>query len=686
ESLDRLEILLAVVAKYPRPPGAAPFWLQIAHYQQLTHSPENALKTLKRAQGEAKSSGIQNLEALANFKLAKLEWSLLNHEKRMNSGERNKILALSAKALELISHAKDIEILWKIHHFRGSIFLYSGEQYPAKSEMTAAAEILAVILSNITDPGLRNIYISHPDREKTIDDLHPYISQIEIEHIKRLPSLDIQAKDLSQKQDQDNSVAQLQNMLDGLLDIQSSSNYSDLIHRFLQSLLQVVEADRAAIQFEKPLDIEQQVFIKTRYQTDTARDVSIPENWIRDAKLSGRQISLIRNPDETTDEMRHAVCAPLKHNNELWGVVYVDRPSQYGIFRENENELIKTMIKALSVALENVSMQKRLSELTEQFRKEVIPNFPEIIAQSEQMKEVFVAMQRVASADVPVLITGETGTGKDLIAKTIHEISNRKEKPFVYLDCSAIPLTLLEAELFGIEKGIATGVESRIGLLEYANGGTILLDEVAEIPISVQAKLLRVLQEREFEPVGSERLVSVDIRIISTTSRDLKHALHEKKMRDDFFYRISGVVIDIPPLYRRFGDIVLLARTFLQRYNAEFDKHVKGFTSNALDAMVSYRWPGNVRELQHVVKKAVLFCHGNQIGLAELGIPAANKNKFNLRDALEDFEQRTVDEMLDACSGDIGKTAELLGITQQRVKTLISKSKSTISGYSGKTI
>jgi two-component system, NtrC family, response regulator len=222
--------------------------------------------------------------------------------------------------------------------------------------------------------------------------------------------------------------------------------------------------------------------------------------------------------------------------------------------------------------------------------------------------------------------------------------------------------------LFGIEEGIATGVASRIGIIEYANGGTILLDEVGDIPLNTQAKLLRVLQEKEFVPVGSDRVISVKIRIIATSTPRMEQLIDEGKIREDFFYRISGLTIHLPPLRKRTGDIVLLARTFLQKYNKEFAKDILGFKSELFDAMLSYHWPGNVRELDHMVRKAVLFCHHDRLALEDMDLSESDIKDVSLSDALKCKEREYVREAFEAFENDYKKSADALGISVKQLK------------------
>ena len=674
EALDRLEIILAVVAKYSRPPGTAPFWLLIADLHARLNADDSAKKAYRRAQAEAAKTGVNRYEAMALLNQGEFEWSRLSDEKKTHSGERNRILAITSKALDIAELGMDRELEWQNHYFRGQLFLFTNESYPATGELSAAAACVSRILACIEDAGLRRTYASHPTRRNKFEELQEYLK---VEEGKTMSAPKSGGVKIDTSYESAEALkGSLQPVLNILLDIYSAKSLNSLIPIFLQNILQILDADGVSLQLEENMNSELSFYSQNRVQNHDKVETGIPSDCLNLARQSNRPFILQKDSDEDGISKQSVLVSPLKNNLGNFGIVYITRDLKRGNFQKSDAEILETIIQAAAVSISTLKIQERLTKLTEQFRKEMVPEFPNIIGESQVMKDVFILIQKVAVADVPVLISGETGTGKDLVARTIHEISNRKKAPYVYLDCSAIPLTLLEAELFGIEKGIATGVEPRMGLLEYANGGTILLDEVGGIPLSIQAKLLRVLQEREFEPVGSDRTVSVDLRIISTTSKNLEDVINDNKMREDFYYRLSGVIIDLPPLRKRHCDIMLLAHRFLTRYNEEFHKDIKGFTENARELLTMYSWPGNVRELDHVIRKSILFSRNSLIDTGDLFLPDKISDDLNLEKAIHELKRRAVAEVMKATGNNSDRAAQLLKIDLTDLKRISAGSRS----------
>ncbi len=286
------------------------------------------------------------------------------------------------------------------------------------------------------------------------------------------------------------------------------------------------------------------------------------------------------------------------------------------------------------------------------------------------MRKVFDIIEQVAHSDVDVLVVGETGTGKELVARSIHRRSRRAAGPFVPVDCGAIPENLLESEFFGHEKGTFTGADSRrIGLLEFADRGTFFLDELAELPLLLQAKLLRTLQERKIRRVGGREEIDIDVRIVAATARNLEDMIRQGLFRQDLYYRINVVRIDLPPLRQRGDDIGLLAEYMAQRYSREMGRSIKSITPEAYQVLSHYRWPGNVRELQNVIRRAIALSKGPLIELDDLPddlVAAAGEGRstgtigyFELRDArLAEFEQQYLTDLLARHHGDV-RTAAL---------------------------
>lgn len=320
-------------------------------------------------------------------------------------------------------------------------------------------------------------------------------------------------------------------------------------------------------------------------------------------------------------------------------------------------------------ALMTSSLQKEINELRSELRSKY--NFDNIIGQSGRMQEVFRAMEKIIDSNVTVLIQGESGTGKELIARAIHyQGQKRANKPFVAVNCSALPESLLESELFGHEKGAFTGASGkRIGKFEIANGGTIFLDEIGLMSQMTQAKLLRVLQEREFERVGGNELVNVDVRVISATNVDLEEAVKNGQFREDIYYRISVFPIKLPALRERKEDIPLLAAYFLDKYGAQEGKEIEGIAPDALELLMAYNWPGNVRELENAMERAVLLATTGEITPKDLpnSVRAIGEKKMYEKDAtlsswIEKLEEEALRQALLECEGNISKTAKKLGI------------------------
>ena len=334
-------------------------------------------------------------------------------------------------------------------------------------------------------------------------------------------------------------------------------------------------------------------------------------------------------------------------------------------------------------ALENSAIKKENIYL----RKEVVEaeKFEEIVGRSRPMQEVFKTIDDVAASSVTVLIRGESGTGKELVAKAIHKRSPRKNKLFVPVNCAAIPENLLESELFGHEKGSFTGAfERQLGKFEIASGGTLFLDEVSSMPLPMQAKLLRAIQEKTIERIGGAKPISVDVRIISATNIDLAQAVREKKFREDLFYRLNVIPIDIPSLRERRDDVPLLIDHFLVKYNKEFGKKVKGFSKEALDALARYDWPGNVRELENLLERMVVLWKGGNIGAEKLPPEISGRSpratvrggifvESTLREAEKKFEAEFIRATLQKAGGSKGKAAKILGIHRNTLLKLEKK-------------
>ncbi len=301
-----------------------------------------------------------------------------------------------------------------------------------------------------------------------------------------------------------------------------------------------------------------------------------------------------------------------------------------------------------------------------------------IVASSPQMLKVCKTIEKVAPADVTTLLLGESGTGKEVFSKALHEMSNRSGKRFMAINCAAIPENLLESELFGYEKGAFTGASKQtIGKIECANGGTLFLDEIGDLPMALQAKLLRFLQERVIERVGGRQEIPVDVRIICATHQNLLEQIKDGSFREDLYYRISEITIKIPALREREGDVILIARTLLNKYTQlpTGNKKIRGFTPEASMALENYTWPGNVRELENRIKRAAIMAESNLITVEDLELEDISKEPIpiNLRQVRDTAEYNAILRAINLCDSNISKAAEILGISRPTLYDLMNK-------------
>lgn len=298
-----------------------------------------------------------------------------------------------------------------------------------------------------------------------------------------------------------------------------------------------------------------------------------------------------------------------------------------------------------------------------------------VLASSPEMLKVCGLIEKVAPTDATILLLGESGTGKEVLAKALHKLSPRSSNRFVAINCAAIPENLLESELFGYEKGAFTGAaKTTIGKIEVANNSTLFLDEIGDLPLALQAKLLRFLQERVIERIGGREEIPVDVRVICATHRKLEDMIRRGDFREDLFYRISEITIDIPPLKIRAGDAVMLAWSFMRKYAEQNNRKVKGFTKEALTAIENYPWPGNVRELENRIKRAVIMADGTQITAAELQLDSSgDEMPLNLKEVREKAEAQAILRALSIVQGNISRASELLGVSRPTLYDLMNK-------------
>ena len=331
---------------------------------------------------------------------------------------------------------------------------------------------------------------------------------------------------------------------------------------------------------------------------------------------------------------------------------------------ERLKALIPKALEKYDVRNANQQLQKKLESLTK---------YEDMIGQSEEMREIFTIIEAVAPSNASVLIIGESGTGKELVARAMHQKSTRKKGPFIALNCGAFPREILENELFGHEKGAFTGATNeKAGAFELADGGTLFLDEVAEMEPDVQVKFLRALEQRMFRRLGGKKEITVDIRVIAATNKNVEKALEDGDLREDLYHRLAVIPVTLPPLRDRGADINLLAQEFLERFASEHEKKIEGFTEGALEYLQIYGWPGNVRELKNAVERAVILAKGDRIEVSDLKPRQAALDEKEARipvgASLEEAERIMMLKTLAFTNGDVKKASSILGCTQKKLK------------------
>jgi two-component system, NtrC family, response regulator len=305
-----------------------------------------------------------------------------------------------------------------------------------------------------------------------------------------------------------------------------------------------------------------------------------------------------------------------------------------------------------------------------------LPAMSGIITRDTDMQRICRTIEKVAPTSATILILGESGTGKELLSRALHDLSPRRRARFVAINCAAIPETLLESELFGYEKGAFTGATKQtLGKIESANGGTLFLDEIGDLPIALQAKLLRFLQQRVIERVGGRQEIPVDVRIVCATHQSLKAQISEGKFREDLYYRLAEIVVEIPPLRARMGDAALLAHAFVRKHAAEQRRGAMMLTPDAIEAIDVHKWPGNVRELENVIKRAVIMADGTAIGAGDINLVDVDvdASALNLREVRETAEKRAVLRVLGRVNGNLSKAAEVLGVSRPTLYDLMHR-------------
>jgi Nif-specific regulatory protein len=427
--------------------------------------------------------------------------------------------------------------------------------------------------------------------------------------------------------------------------------------------------------------------------TETGNAICITQFLVQD--LSDRSLG----DEEKEDQLPQVIsilCVPLKSREKVVGIIYLDDAKPDSFFTPDDAQLLTSLGDRVAVALENNLLFTELKESQEKLLQDLRGKFKfdEILGNSPQMVEVLKTVADVADTDATVLIEGESGTGKELLARAIHFNSDHSKKPFVPINCAAIPETLLESELFGYEKGAFTGaVQRKLGKFEVANGGTIFLDEIGEMSPLLQVKILRFLQSRQFEPLGSNKVKKSDVRIIAATNKELFSLVKENKFREDLFYRINVINIKLPSLRERRLDIAPLAESFAIRFGKKNGKKIKGIDPEALNILTRYNFPGNIRELENIVERAAILAQSEWITKEDLPKIIFEGNGFDYKTkvpenygemralkkkALEEIEKSFLDHILTVHDHNISKAAEEARMHRVELHRLINKYKQDI--------
>jgi len=378
-------------------------------------------------------------------------------------------------------------------------------------------------------------------------------------------------------------------------------------------------------------------------------------------------------------------CVPVTYNNEIIGTLSIDVKNANKEQLKNLASLLTVMGRLLAQNIksrqEENEEQETIHEENKQLHEELNDIFKpkNIIGNSKAIHQSFQMLNKVASTDTTVLIRGESGVGKELFAAAIHDSSPRAKKPFIKVNCSALPETLIESELFGHERGAFTGADKlRIGRFEAANGGTIFLDEIGDLPLATQVKILRILQEKEYERLGSAQTLKADVRVITATNRDLEELIEEGTFREDLFYRLNVFPIYVPSLRDRRSDITLLADYFVEKFNQKNGKSIKRISTSAIDMLMSYHWPGNVRELENCIERASILC--NEEVIYGYHLPPTlqtpdeeSLQKGSLQSILDTVEKELIQDTLKMTKGNMTKAAKHLGITERKMGLRVNK-------------
>ena len=479
------------------------------------------------------------------------------------------------------------------------------------------------------------------------------------------------------------STENLEKLVEFATQLMREENPDRLFEQLLQAVVDLTGAEKG---FVIVLRNGERELAAAHNLVDETSDMSRVSDTIIDQVIEHRRSIIVSDAmrDRKFGQSRSVVdlklssvmCVPLMFRNDLLGLLYLGNDAVTGLFTEKDLSLLQVWAAQASVAVHAALLLNQLKTKNQNLKNQLMRSAQgDIIGTSAPMKAVFKMIRKIAPTDISALVLGETGTGKELVAREIHRLSPRSRAPFVSINCGAIPENLLESELFGHRKGSFTGaISDKIGKFEQADGGTLFLDEIGEMPMNLQVKLLRVLQERVIERVGDLTPRPVNIRVIAATNKDLGDEIQEGRFREDLLYRLNEVTVDLPPLRDRGDDVHQLARFFLNKYAEQYGSTCKGFSNEAIRAMRNAYWPGNVRQLENRVKKAAIMTDRALVNADDLGISSKDKRKIQpLAEAEESFKLAYIREALELNGWNKAQTARDLGVDPRTIFRYIER-------------
>ncbi len=496
-------------------------------------------------------------------------------------------------------------------------------------------------------------------------------------------------------------ISKLEMLTDITKALNSTLDLDEVLEQLIDSTIQLADANRGFLMLADDSGVLEFRVARDREKRPLAmEEFAISFSIVNDAADRGEPLFISDLPDDTRFkdqksvidlQLKRAVCVPLLLEGSVIGVIYADSDRLSPAFAKEDMSIISAFASQATIAVENAKLHGKVVNNQEALERENLKLRQELsgryelagfIGRSRSMQEIFLTIQKVAAYTTTVLIQGETGTGKELIARAIHLNGSRKDKPLVAINCGAMPKELLESELFGHKKGSFTGaVSDKAGLFETASGGTIFLDEIGEMPLPLQVKLLRVLQEGEIRRVGENIDRKVDVRVIAATNRDLNEEVRKGLFRGDLYYRLNVVPITIPPLRERQEDIIPLAEHFLRKFGSKMGKSGIEISSEAMKYLLTNPWPGNVRELENSIERALALSGASRV-LAPEHFPhlSADSGIFErlaegktLKEKMQAVERRFIAEALEKTGGRVTKAALLLDVTRQHLHNKMKK-------------